>query len=408
MIYYARTLNEGWLTASRQFPAMMLTGPRQVGKTTFLQHICGKDRRYVTLDDPAVRMLANSDPALFMERYTPPILIDEIQYAPGLLPYIKMEADSKRKAGAFWLTGSQQFSLMKGISETLAGRVAIMNMLGFSNRERHRLNLDVPPFLPQEGVIRERQSYSNFMGLKKIFNDIWTGTLPAIATGAIKERDIFYSSYLQTYLQRDIRDIAQVGDESSFLRFIKACAARTGQLLNLSELARDADISPNTAKSWLSILQASFQVYLLPPYHSNITKRLVKRPKLYFLDTGLCAYLAEWSSPETLEAGAMSGAIFETYVFGEIIKSWWHKGKQPQIYYYRDRDGQEIDFLLLHDRFVYPVEVKKAVLPKSEWLNSFKALSQVKIKIGEGAVICMAKEVSPLERNISVIPVGIL
>jgi uncharacterized protein len=408
MTYYARTLNEGWLAASRQFPAMLLTGPRQVGKTTFLQHICAKDRRYVTLDDPAVRMLANSDPALFMERYPPPILIDEIQYAPGLLPYIKMEVDSKRKPDAFWLTGSQQFSLMKGISETLAGRVAIMNMLGFSNRERHRLELDVPPFLPEEQVIRKRQSHSKPLGLKEIFNDIWTGTLPAIAAGAVKDRDIFYSSYLQTYLQRDIRDMAKLGDESSFLRFLKACAARTGQLLNLSELARDADVSPNTAKSWLSILQTSFQVYLLPPYHSNITKRLVKRPKLYFLDTGLCSYLTEWSSPETLEAGAMSGAIFETYVFGEIIKSWWHKGKQPQIYYYRDRDGQEIDFLLIYDRVMYPLEAKKAASPKSEWFKSFTALNQLKMKIGEGAVICMAKDVIPLEKNISVIPVGVL
>ncbi len=408
MTYYPRTLDEGWLTASRQFAALMLTGPRQVGKTTFLQHICGKERRYVTLDDPAIRMLANGDPALFMERYPPPILIDEIQYAPGLLPYIKMEIDSKKRRDAFWLTGSQQFHLMKGISETLAGRVAIMNMLGFSNRERHRLKLDVPPFLPEERIIRERQSHSKPAGLRETFNDIWTGTLPAIAAGTVKDRDIFYSSYLQTYLQRDIRDMAKLGNESSFLRFLKACAARTGQLLNLSELARDADVSPNTAKSWLSLLQTSFQVYLLPPYHSNITKRLVKRPKLYFLDTGLCAYLAEWSSPETLEAGAMSGAILETYVFAEILKSWWHKGKTPQIYYYRDRDGQEIDFLLIHDRVVYPVEVKKAISPKSEWLKSFAALNQLKIKIDSGAVICLAKDVIPLEKNVSTIPVGIL
>jgi predicted AAA+ superfamily ATPase len=408
MTYYQRTLDEGWLAASRQFAALLLTGPRQVGKTTFLQHICGKERRYVTLDDPAIRMLANGDPALFMERYTPPILIDEIQYAPGILPYIKMEIDSKKRRDAFWLTGSQQFHLMKGISETLAGRVAIMNMLGFSNRERHRLKLDVPPFLPEDRVIRQRQSHSKPAGLREIFNDIWMGTLPAITAGMVKDRDIFYSSYLQTYLQRDIRDMAKIGDENSFLRFLKACAARTGQLLNLSELARDADVSPNTAKNWLSILQTSFQVYLLPPYHSNITKRLVKRPKLYFLDTGLCAYLAEWSSPETLEAGAMSGAILETYVFAEILKSWWHKGKTPQIYYYRNRDGQEIDFLLICDRVGYPVEVKKAASPKSEWLKSFAALNQLKIKIGSGAVICMAKDVIPLDKNVSAIPVEIL
>jgi predicted AAA+ superfamily ATPase len=408
MTYYPRAIDEGWLAASSKFPALLLTGPRQVGKTTFLRHICGKERRYVTLDDPAVRMLANNDPALFIQRYRPPILIDEIQYAPGILPYIKMEVDSTKQQGAFWLTGSQQFHLMKGISETLAGRIAIMNMLGFSNRERHHFKLDVPPFLPIEPEINERQSHSRVSDLRDIFNDIWTGTLPAIVVDPLMDRDLFYSSYLQTYLQRDVRDLAKLGDEASFLRFLKACAARTGQLLNLSELARDADISPNTAKSWLSILQASFQVYLLSPYHGNITKRLVKRPKLYFLDTGMCAYLAEWSSPETLEAGAMSGAILETYVFAEILKSWWHKGKMPAIYYYRDKDGREIDFLLIHDRLTYPIEVKKAGLPKSEWLKPFTALQQLKLKIASGAIICLTKDVIPLEKNISAIPVGIL
>jgi predicted AAA+ superfamily ATPase len=408
MTYYTRTLDEGWLAAASQFPALMLTGPRQVGKTTFLRHICGKERRYVTLDDPSIRMLANNDPALFMQRYPAPVLIDEIQYAPGILPYIKMEVDSAKQQGAFWLTGSQQFHLMRGISETLAGRIAIMNMLGFSNRERHRLKLDVASFLPEERIIRERATHSRNAGLKDVFNDIWTGTLPAIAAGPVKDRDLFYSSYLQTYLQRDIRDLAKFGDEGLFLRFLKACAARTGQLLNLSELARDADVSPNTAKSWLAILQASFQVYLLPPYYSNITKRLVKRPKLYFLDTGLCAYLAEWASPESLEAGAMSGAIFETYVFAEILKSWWHKGKTPEIYYFRDKDGQEVDFLLIHNRIAYPVEAKKAALPKSEWLRPFNSLDQLKLKISSGAVICLAKDIIPLEKDISAVPVGIL
>jgi predicted AAA+ superfamily ATPase len=408
MTYYPRTLDEGWLAASKQFPALMLTGPRQVGKTTFLRHIRSKERGYVTLDDPAIRMLAKNDPALFMQAHPAPILIDEIQYAPELLPYIKMDIDSAKQAGAFWLTGSQQFHLMKGISETLAGRVAIMNMLGFSNRERHHLKLDVPPFLPKEEIIRQIQSHSKPSNLKGVFNDIWMGTLPAIIAGPVTDRDLFYGSYLQTYLQRDVRDMANLGDESSFLRFLKACAARTGQILNLSELARDADVSPNTAKSWLSILQASFQIYLLQPWHSNITKRLAKRPKLYFLDTGMCAYLAEWSSPETLEAGAMSGAIFETYVLAEILKSWWHKGKRPEIHYYRDKYGHEIDFLLIHNNAAYPVEVKKAGLPKSEWPKPFYALNLSKLKIASGAVICFTKDIIPLEKNISAIPVGIL
>lgn len=234
------------------------------------------------------------------------------------------------------------------------------------------------------------------------------GGFPALIAGPAKNRDLFYSSYLQTYLQRDVKDLAQVGNEAAFLRFLKACAARTGQLLNFSDLARDADVSVNTAKNWLSILQASLQVYLLQPYHSNLTKRLVKRPKLYFLDTGLCAYLTEWTSPETLEVGAMSGAILETFVFTEILKSWWHRGQVPQLYYYRDKDGREIDFLFLQDQFFYPVEVKKSVSPKREWAQGFKALDRLGQQRGEGGIVCLCRQEIPLGNNVSTIPVGLL
>ncbi len=407
-MYYPRTMTDFWREASEQFPVVLLTGTRQVGKTTFLQHLCESGRRYVTLDDPALRTLAKEDPGLFLQRFHSPVFIDEIQYAPQLLPHIKMEVDAKQKTGAFWLSGSQQFQMMKGVSETLAGRVAILNLLGFSNRERHQSGLGVAPFLPTKDRIAERRDSAASSNLQHIFRSIWVGGFPALIAGPAKNRDLFYSSYLQTYLQRDVKDLAQVGNEAAFLRFLKACAARTGQLLNFSDLARDADVSVNTAKNWLSILQASLQVYLLQPYHSNLTKRLVKRPKLYFLDTGLCAYLTEWTSPETLEVGAMSGAILETFVFTEILKSWWHRGQVPQLYYYRDKDGREIDFLFLQDQFFYPVEVKKSVSPKREWAQGFKALDRLGQQRGEGGIVCLCRQEIPLGNNVSTIPVGLL
>lgn len=407
-MYLNRVMKNCWTEADSQFPVLLLTGPRQVGKTTLLQHLCGKERKYVTLDDPGLRTLAIEDPALFLQRFEPPVLIDEIQYAPQLLPLIKMAVDADRRPGMFWLTGSQQFQMMKGVSETLAGRVAILNLLGFSSRERHRLDLDVPPFLPTRQAVKQREPSAAKSDLKSIYSDIWRGSFPSLTAGPVKDHDLFYSSYLQTYLQRDVKDLAQVGNEMAFVRFLRACAARTAQMLNLTELARDADVAVNTAKNWLSILQASFQVYILQPYFTNLTKRLVKTPKLYFLDTGLAAYLTEWSSPETLAAGAMSGAILETHVLCELLKSWWHRGKTPQLYYYRDRDGNEIDFLFRQDRVFHPVEVKKTASPKRELALPFKALAGLKQPVGEGVVLCLCKQTLPLAQDVDAVPVGVI
>ena len=314
-MYLTRTLEAFIKTSARQFPVLLVTGPRQVGKTTLLRQLSRKDRAYVTLDDPLVLRLAREDPALFFQRFPPPVFIDEIQYAPGLLPYIKMEADRDRTAGRFWLTGSQHFHLMKGVSESLAGRVGIIQLLGLSRVELERRGPDGGPFLPTPEKIRQLSRQGGGLTLAELYRLIWRGAYPGLVLDERADRDLFYSSYVQTYLQRDVRDLARVGDETAFLRFLRGAAARTGQLLNLVDLARDADVAPNTAKNWLSILQASGIVYLLEPFHSNITKRLVKTPKLYFLDTGLAAYLTEWSSPETLEAGATSGPILESWLF---------------------------------------------------------------------------------------------
>lgn len=405
-MYYPRTLEKYFLQAARQFPVSLVTGARQVGKTTFLQHLTGNNRIYVTLDDPLVLNLAKNDPALFMQRFPAPLLIDEIQYAPELLPYIKMESDRSRKAGLFWLTGSQHFHLMKGVSESLAGRVGIVRLLGFSRREQSGEGETSTPFLPPSLKSAKRLKSGVALALKDIYNIIWRGSFPAIAVSKSSDRDLFYHSYVQTYLQRDVRDLARVGDEMAFMRFLRAAAARTGQLLNLAEMARDVDVAYNTAKSWLSILQASGLVYLLEPYLTNVTKRLVKTPKLYFLDTGLCAWLTEWSSPETLEAGAFSGAILETWIFVEILKSWLHNGQTPPFYFYRDKDGKEIDLLIIRDNTIYPLEFKKTSSPDKRTVRHFTLLEKLNMKVGEGGVVCLATQSLPITERVSSIPVS--
>ena len=408
MVYFSRTLESFFKKADHQFPVLLLIGPRQVGKTTFLRHISGPERTYVTLDDPLVRGLAKEDPGLFLQRFRYPVLIDEIQYVPELLPFIKIEVDRVRNPGMFWLTGSQQFHLMKGVSESLAGRVGVVNLLGFSRRELIGKPDTAKSFLPTDDFIKKRLENMEPLSLKGLYECIWRGAFPAIAINKEIDRDLFYSSYVQTYLQRDIRDLARVGDEMAFLRFLRAVAARTGQLLNLSDLSRDADVAPNTAKSWLSILQASGIVFLLEPFYSNVTKRLVKRPKLYFLDTGLGAYLTEWSSPETLEAGAMSGAVLETWIMAEILKSYWHNGRRAQFYYYRDKDKKEIDLLIVKDGTIYPLEFKKTAAPKKEAIRHFKTLDRLNIPVGMGGVICMAEMLLPLNSRVQCIPVAAL
>lgn len=404
-MYVARTLESSVLNASQQFPLVLLTGARQVGKTTLLRHLAGDERAYVTLDDPLVLWLAKTEPSLFLQRFPPPVLIDEVQYAVELLPFLKMAADQARLPGMFWLTGSQQFHLMKGVSESLAGRVAVLHLLGLSKDELAGHGSDVRPFLPAPEEIRRRASVSTKLNLKELYRLIWRGSFPAIALDKAMDRDLFYGSFVQTYLQRDVRDLARVGDELAFLRFLRATAARTGQLLNLTELARDADVAPNTAKNWLSILQATEIVYLLEPYHTNLSKRLVKAPKLYMMDTGLAAYLTEWASPETLEAGAMSGAILETWVIVELVKSYWHNGRRAPFYYYRDKDQREIDLLLVQDGVAYPLEIKKTASPSKDDVRHFQALERLGLPIGPGGVICLAEQPLPLTASAQAIPV---
>lgn len=406
--YIARTLESFLGKASTQFPVILVTGARQTGKTTLLRHLGQANRAYVTLDDPLVMSLAKQDPALFMQRFPAPVTIDEIQYAPELLPYIKIEVDRAQRPGLYWLTGSQQFHMMRGVSESLAGRVGIMQLSGFSRRESVGQGAGVTPFLPLPDEVIARMKAGGKLTLKELYRIIWRGSFPAMALSDRTDRNLFYSSYVQTYLQRDIRDLARVGDEMAFLRFLRTSAARSGQLLNLAELARDADIAHNTAKNWLSILVTSGIAYLLEPYHANVTKRLVKTPKLYFLDTGLCSWLTEWSSPETLEAGAMSGAILETWIMSEALKSWWYNGLKAPFYFYRDKDRKEIDLLIVQDGTVYPLEFKKSASPGKNTIRHFQVLEKLGMPVGPGGVICLADQSLPLTARDLSIPVSAL
>jgi len=407
-MYIKRAIEDVVKKTATVFPVLLVTGPRQVGKTTLLQQIAEDDRKYVTLDDPDVRMLAKRDPALFMQRYTPPIIIDEIQYAPELLPYIKMSVDSSKRKGDFWLTGSQTFHTMKNVSESLAGRVGILKLLGLSNSEIQG-GLSAP-FLPNPDFMMQRISAAQKMDLLQTFERIHKGSMPALYIGDV-DSETFYRSYVNTYLQRDISDLTQVADETSFLNFMTIVAARTAKPIVYDELAREAEISAPTAKRWLSILVSSNIVALVQPYHNNALKRATKMPLLHFLDTGLCAYLLKWSNAEVLERGAMSGSFFESYVFSEIYKSWLNAGKEPPLYYYRDKEQHEIDILILHDGVLYPIESKKSASPGVDAVKHFRVLEPVtdpekfggldglKTEIGTGAVLCMATDLLPLDRK---------
>jgi predicted AAA+ superfamily ATPase len=406
MQYRKRTLESAFLKASRQFPAVLVTGSRQVGKTSMLKALAGPERSYVTLDDPLVRDLAVREPSLFLQRFKAPLIIDEIQYAPQLLPLIKMRIDADRQNGQYWLTGSQQFQVMKGVSESLAGRIAILRLAGFSHAELSG-RPDLPPFLPSIQALEARQESPAF-DLATLYQLIQKGSLPGLHGRDAPDRDLFLSSYVQTYLRRDIRDLANVGNELVFMRFLRSVAARTGQLLNVADLARDTQITQVTAKHWLSILESSGLVFLLRPWHSNLTKRLVKTPKLYFLDTGLATWLTAWTTPETLEAGAMSGAILETWVVSELVKGWWHAGREAPLFFYRDKDMKEIDVLAHVDGCLQPFEIKKSANPGVEAIRHFGLIGGLGARRGSGAVLCLAPTWLPAGGQDFIVGVGMI
>ena len=407
MGYISRSLEKIVLEFSKEYPVVLVTGPRQVGKTTMLQKLMeGTDRGYVSLDDLHERALAKTDPELFLQLHKPPILIDEVQYAPELFTYIKIYADKKRSKGDFWLTGSQAFKLMQGMQESLAGRVAVLSLTSLSQAEIYGNRLE--PFVLDMKKLSARSRERKPANIKEIFNRIYNGSMPAVISGQNKNTHIFYSSYVTTYIERDVRALSDSIDSLKFLRFITAVAARCGQLLNIADIARDADINQKQVKGWLGILETLGIIFYLHPYSNNMLKRLVKTPKLYFYDTGLVCYLTKWGSAETLESGAMNGAILENYVVSEIMKTYLNNGKAPFMYYYRDKDAKEIDIVLEHDGVLNPIEIKKSANPGSELVKVFSLLDNASIPRSKGAVICMKPELSAIDRENYIVPVWVI
>jgi predicted AAA+ superfamily ATPase len=408
-MYITRKIEDTAKKTSSTFPVLLITGPRQSGKTTLLKRLADAERKYVTLDDPDDKLFAKEQPSAFLQRYAPPVMIDEIQYAPELLPYIKMYVDTHKTNGDFWLTGSQMFHMMKNVSESLAGRVGVLNLFGLSNNEITGDLFGAYTTAPDE--LLRRFEAAEPMTLPDTFMRIHKGGMPRLYEQQDTELGEYFSSYIQTYISRDIRDLTQVADELSFYRFLRAAAARTGSLVNYDAMARDAGISAPTAKQWLSILVSSGIAILIEPYHSNALKRVVKAPRMYFMDTGLTAYLTKWSNPGVLESGAMAGAFFETYVVSEIYKSFINTGETPPLFYYRDNNMKEIDLIIWQDGTLYPIEIQKSSNP-SESAKHFNALDPVadensyddmtahlRMNIGTGSIICHASNLRPAQRS---------
>ncbi len=409
MEYIPRHMEERILELSQSYSAILVTGPRQAGKTTMLRSLAKKENRgrsYVTLDDLAARELAKNDPALFLQLHTPPVLIDEVQYAPELFTYIKIHIDENHTPGDFWMTGSQIFRLMRGVQESLAGRVALLHMSPLSQREI--IGAPGAPFTVDFNRLLAESQTIPTVTTPKLFERIWQGSMPGLVSGQLPDRNIYYSSYLSTYVERDVRELSGSIDALKFNRFVTAAAARTSQLLNYKALADDAEIDVPTAKDWVNILETLGIIFLLHPYSNNVLKRTIKTPKLYFYDTGLVCYLTKWSSPEVAECGAMNGALLENFAVSEIIKSYQNAGLTPYLYFYRNRDAKEIDIVMEGDGRLWPMEIKKTVTPDRRLTRVFGVLEKASLPTGAGAILCMAEQFGAFDRKHLIVPIWMI
>ena len=404
-MYIKRNLEQNLINLAKEYACILLIGPRQVGKTTILEHIDKeKKREYVTLDDLSERELAKNDPKMFLSLHSVPICIDEVQYAPELFSYIKIAIDSGAKPGSFYLTGSQSFKLMQLAKETLAGRVAIINMSSLSQSEIYKhnnskLELNLDSLKKRKGKIAD---------IKQIYNRIFDGSLPALVSQKYTNKKIYYNSYITTFIERDISEEINGVDKYLFSDFIRACACRISQVLNIHSIANDIGVSDDTAKRWLHILEKSNVIYLLHPYSNNLLKRTIKAPKLYFFDTGIVIHLTKQSSPEVVLNDSINGAILENYVINEIIKTYRNECDEPLIYYYRDTNGNEIDLCIIYDNQIHPIEIKKTSNPDKKMIKSFHLLDNLNIKRGAGALICFIDKLSAFDENNFIIPVYLI
>jgi len=428
MVYISRAITGHFLQMIQQFKVVLITGPRQVGKSTMLTTVMNGKVEYVSLDDLNELDLAQNDPALFLKNHTVlknerraksyrksiqresttknqrvPILIDEVQYAPQLFRQLKLVVDRSSAKGQFILTGSQTYHLMKNVSETLAGRICILQMHGLSLREMNGVSFS-EPFSVNDDYIASRSKH--LLPYNDLWQSIFRGSMPALADGSV-DWNAFYRSYVQTYIERDVRQLLNVKDAQIFYKFMVGLAARTGQLFNASSIAQDLGISVNTVQEWTSVLETSGIIHFLQPFSNNISKRMIKTPKMYFFDTGLVCYLVGWSNAKAAQNGAMSGSLFETFVIAEILKSYYSCGKDVRnLFYYRDKDKKEIDLLLVEDNVMYPVEIKKTARPNLQMAVDFSVLNKfTNLKIGTGCIVCQIDKKLYLAENVVVLPV---
>ena len=408
MAYIHRTLEQKIMDISRDYSCLLLIGPRQVGKTTMLEHLMkGSARRKVTLDDAENRRLAQSDPALFLEMHPAPVLIDEVQYAPQLFSYIKINVDNGAAPGSYWLTGSQAFQLMELAQESLAGRTAIVHMSALSQSELYGDGTTEPLSINPEKLNHRKEHLSSCNSME-MYERIWKGGMPGHRSGRYTDRDVFYSSYIQTYINRDVSDMIPGVDKLLFADFIRAAACRVGQMLNTHDIAQDVGVSDDTAKRWLQVLEKSEVIFYLRPYSNNLLKRTVRTPKMYFFDTGLAAYLTKYASPEILMNGAINRAILENYTVAEIRKTWLNSARECLMHYYRDRDTNEIDMVIEADGELHPLEIRKSTNPGTELASAFKVLDKGSVPRGTGAILCLREEMSAIDRNTFILPIWMI
>jgi len=406
MDYIKRDIERVFLKTSEQFKVVLVTGPRQVGKTTMLEKLMqGTNRKYVSLDNMVDRNLAKNDPKTFIEIYSPPVFIDEVQYAPNLFSYIKMQVDTRKQNGDYWLSGSQIFKLMRGVSESLAGRVGLLDLFSLSQNEIYN-HKECKPLDTDFNNLRERVNDIPIASPIDIFARIFNGGMPQLVSEGMDGRERFYESYIRTYIERDVRDLSGDIDVLKFYRFMVAVTARTAQLVNYKSIADDADIDQVTAKNWLNILETLGIIFYLHPYSNNLLKRTIKSPKLYFYDSGLVAHLARWNSVPALMNGAQAGALLENFVISEVTKGYYNSGKMPHLYYFRDKDNKEIDLLWEANGTLYPLEIKKTSNPDARLTKVFGVLEKSGKVLGNGGVVCLYDKFLAIDKDNFIIPVG--